>query len=233
MSAVLDSHPEYRALIRKVIDDPSDDTFRVELANWLDNHHDRERADFIRTQLSLHRLASCPHNRKGVGSPGTCCQRCDLETHLFNLLVDHGRRFAVNGNPELSLKIQNDLSGVSVGQVASYFERGFVHRVELKWDTFLAQIEDLFNNHPITHVTLKDRHPIAIPGGGGMAKLVSDAADESDSRRAPIPARIFARLQAGVEISEYARQYESEKAALEDLSNACVRFGHDVCSGLS
>lgn len=231
MSLDVKSLPEYRELLQKVIAAPEDNAPRKELADWLASHDDPKRAEFIRVQLMLAETPACPAKRKGFGTPGACCVRCDLETRLFDLLVDHGRRFAVNGNPELSLKIQDDLSSVSIGQITSWFERGFVSKIEIKCEPFLANALELFSHHPITKVILKDRPPAELPGGSGKVFFFSDAANVNESNRSPIPHRLFSRLAAGLQLSDHSIQFESYQEALDSLSRACVKYANELVDG--
>ena len=49
-------HPEYSALLRAICADPDDDTPRLVVADWLEEHGDADRAAFIRIQVELARL---------------------------------------------------------------------------------------------------------------------------------------------------------------------------------
>src|SRR5262249_10801808 len=45
------------AILQGVLDNPDDDTPRLVYADWLDDHGDPDRAEFIRVQIELARLA--------------------------------------------------------------------------------------------------------------------------------------------------------------------------------
>jgi uncharacterized protein (TIGR02996 family) len=47
------------ALLRAVVANPDDDAPRLVYADWLDEHGDPDRAEFIRIQIELHHLAGC------------------------------------------------------------------------------------------------------------------------------------------------------------------------------
>src|SRR5205809_3815029 len=54
------SDPQYVAFEQAIIDNPDDDTPRLVLADWLEEHADEHataRAEFIRVQTELHRLS--------------------------------------------------------------------------------------------------------------------------------------------------------------------------------
>ncbi len=53
MEEVLTAYPEYSQLLASVIADPADDTVRLALADWLDEHSSPERAEFIRVQCEI------------------------------------------------------------------------------------------------------------------------------------------------------------------------------------
>ena len=48
--------PEYAALFAAVCAAPDDDTPRLVLADWLDEHDDPHRAAHMRAEVQLHRL---------------------------------------------------------------------------------------------------------------------------------------------------------------------------------
>jgi uncharacterized protein (TIGR02996 family) len=52
---VTTTHPDLTALLRAVCEFPDDDTPRLVLADWLDEHDEHERAEFIRLQCELAR----------------------------------------------------------------------------------------------------------------------------------------------------------------------------------
>jgi len=47
------THPEYLAFLRAICAAPEDDTARLVLADWLEEHGERERAEFIRVQCAI------------------------------------------------------------------------------------------------------------------------------------------------------------------------------------
>src|SRR4051812_46037564 len=53
-SAIMD--PTLAALLRACKDEPFDDVRRLVLADWLEEHGDPDRAEFVRLQLALHDL---------------------------------------------------------------------------------------------------------------------------------------------------------------------------------
>jgi uncharacterized protein (TIGR02996 family) len=50
------THPDWSAFLRSIIDRPDDDLPRLVAADWLDEHGDPERAEFVRVQCELAKL---------------------------------------------------------------------------------------------------------------------------------------------------------------------------------
>lgn len=80
------AHPEYRALLAAVLAAPADDLPRLVLADWLDEHHQPERAEFTRVQCELAKYGPLSmaevYHAKQVERDGECdrpwCVLCDL-----------------------------------------------------------------------------------------------------------------------------------------------------------
>jgi len=66
-----------QALLRAFIADPADDTVRLAYADWLDEHDEPERAEFIRVQIELARLPTDDPRRTALG---------EREAELFEVL---------------------------------------------------------------------------------------------------------------------------------------------------
>src|SRR5579871_4463144 len=52
------------ALLQAIVDDPDDDTIRLIYADWFDDNGEPERAEFIRAQCLLAKLAACDPRRQ-------------------------------------------------------------------------------------------------------------------------------------------------------------------------
>jgi uncharacterized protein (TIGR02996 family) len=125
------------ALFQEVLDRPDDDVPRLVYADWLDDHGDAERADFIRTQCALARLPE--------GAPG----RVELARREAELLHAHGLRWAEPLRPLAS-------------EVA--FERGFVDFVSIEemWQPGgLARLPELFRLAPVRALHLECDEEVA------------------------------------------------------------------------
>jgi uncharacterized protein (TIGR02996 family) len=118
---------ERQAFIRAILEDPDDDLHRLVCADWLDEHGDPDRADFIRAQVELARL-----DRRDP-------RRGPLETRAQQLLHRHGPRWLA--------AIQPDAWGLPP------FERGFPRELALISQTqaedFIERADAVFAVEPI------------------------------------------------------------------------------------
>jgi uncharacterized protein (TIGR02996 family) len=92
------------AFLRAILDDPEDDAPRLVFADWLEEHGDSDRAEFIRTQVTLAQLP--------LHAPG----RTALAAREEALLQEHSRRWA------------DPLRGLNWGW---RFGRGFIEAVQI------------------------------------------------------------------------------------------------------
>jgi uncharacterized protein (TIGR02996 family) len=60
------------AFLEAIADNPDDDTPRLVYADWLDDHGDAHRAEFIRVQCELARLPAEDPRRTDLGVAGPC-----------------------------------------------------------------------------------------------------------------------------------------------------------------
>jgi uncharacterized protein (TIGR02996 family) len=118
---------EARALLDGVLDNPEEDTPRLIYADWLDDHGQAERADFIRLQLRLARLAPDDPARPA------------LEAQQRRLRKKHERHWV---GP-----LRAHLHGW-------HFVRGFVEYLALDASTLLEQSSALSRTYPVRSLHL-------------------------------------------------------------------------------
>src|SRR6516164_5178059 len=107
--------PEADSFLQAIIDNPDDDAPRLVYADWLDEHGDPERAEFIRVQCAL--AASTAGGR--------------------------GREFEMR-EVELLARHQEEWAAPVRGRVDGWtFRRGFVGRVRLDGERFAARAEEI------------------------------------------------------------------------------------------
>ena len=137
---------EYSAFLRAIRAAPDDDAPRLALADWLDEHDQPERAEFVRVQVEL------DPTRDQLALPRVR----ELRAREAELLAEH--RAAWLGDAA------DTQSGSPV------FRRGFPELVCLRLDTFLARGEALFAEHP----TL--REVAVFDSAGRVAELAGNPA---------------------------------------------------------
>src|SRR5262245_657448 len=109
---------ERDALLRQVIDEPDADAPRLVFADWLEEHGDGDRADFIRAQI-----------RRAALDPDDPLQS-ELQAREWRLLLANARDW-----------LEEDFDDPTNRR---RFRRGFVESVRLTAARFLQTREDLF-----------------------------------------------------------------------------------------
>jgi uncharacterized protein (TIGR02996 family) len=133
----------HEAFLRAVRENPDDDTARLVYADWLDEHGDPDRAEFIRVQCELAHGA--------VAEP----RRNELKERESEIL---GAKWAEWTDPfrrEFGVAFQADQVG------AHYFRRGFIDDLWLDAEVFVKRAADLFALVPFTGVSLRRAAPWA------------------------------------------------------------------------
>jgi uncharacterized protein (TIGR02996 family) len=136
------------AFLSAIRETPDDDLHRLVYADWLDDHGDSDRAEFIRIQCRLATLSEYDRARD------------ELEVRERELLTEHEREW-VRGLPK---------------EVCSWrFRRGFVDEVTLPPGVFLREWEELLDRHPVTSVRFPpggEEFPAAeLAGCPGLERL--------------------------------------------------------------
>jgi uncharacterized protein (TIGR02996 family) len=117
------------AFLQDIILHPDDDTPRLIYADWLDDHGQADRAEFIRLQCRLARETD---------QPGADVRAMRLRVDV--LLHQHGRDWA---GPVLCSLAQGH-----------GFRRGFVYFVSIALEALLGRCGELFEAAPIRHLRL-------------------------------------------------------------------------------
>jgi uncharacterized protein (TIGR02996 family) len=117
-----------RGLLSAILEDPGDDTPRLILADWLDDHDQPRRAEFIRAQIEADKLdASDP-------------RRTALEDRADELLAGH---------------IEEWLGPVGSQTSRWRFRRGFVEYAAVECERFPDVAEEMFASWPLRHLRLQ------------------------------------------------------------------------------
>jgi uncharacterized protein (TIGR02996 family) len=120
-------------LFAAILADPEDDTPRLVYADWLEEHGDPERAEFIRVQIKLARLPTA-----------------DLESREEVLLARHEEEW---------LSPLKARGAPLEGGAAGAFRRGFVEVVWMPATAFLDRAQELFARAPVLELRVTRATP--------------------------------------------------------------------------
>jgi uncharacterized protein (TIGR02996 family) len=181
--------PIFAAFLRDICTQPSDDTPRLILADWMEENataqSDLDRATFIRSQVAYATLpARCDKEgdplEEELTSPRFYRKRCRCRPcRLRRAAYYSGRRWivwewtrelqaiyepeleeAIHAPPEAGFTLHAVMEATSIG--AEKWSRGFVSHVTLSEQAFLQHAAALVKAAPITAVTLSDKRPSRI-----------------------------------------------------------------------
>jgi uncharacterized protein (TIGR02996 family) len=136
------------AFLADIIEHPDDDGLRLVYADWLDDHGQPERAEFIRVQVGLATLPKGDPRREGLRAR----ERLLLATH------------------------QSAWLGPLRPWINNWrFRRGLVEAATLKVQTLLRQADTLFRLAPLLQLTLtkSEGHGPDLAGCPHLARLAS------------------------------------------------------------
>jgi uncharacterized protein (TIGR02996 family) len=140
-----DTHPDWELLLKAVCAAPDDDLPRLVAADWLDEHGDTERAEFVRLQIE----------RERADRPELAWRERALLNHPLC-----GPLWAVEACPGLvrlhdSASAGSPLRDLSVsGAERVTFRRGFPFRVTCPADAWLDHGERVVPRQPVREVKL-------------------------------------------------------------------------------
>lgn len=149
-----------QALLRAVLADPADDTPRLVYADWLQDHDQAERAEFIRVQLELSRkeLCSACHEVSHLGTPAGSACRCGgcLLNERVRVLFNRNCAAWFGSLPgSLKYRIRGRLPGFDTTEEITYwFDRGFAEVVRCPAAVWIACADLILAAHPVRKVSL-------------------------------------------------------------------------------
>jgi len=146
------------AFLADIAEHPDDDAPRLIYADWLEEHGNHARAEFIRTQVALARLTS--------DSP----RRRQLAARARELLGKHGKKWAGAVRPILE---------------EWHFHRGFLDRVTISAANLIKDAEKVFRLWPIRRLRLtgaggRQAFLAALPSHASITSLDLIANDLTD-----------------------------------------------------
>jgi uncharacterized protein (TIGR02996 family) len=203
------------ALLRAVVDEPDDDLPRLAYADWCEEAGDSGRAEFIRVQLELAKLAPASPTPAGTSEDYRLRRR---EQELLDL-GSQPRGF-------------NDI--FPAWAESWQWRRGFVEKVACTLDAWLAHGPALARAQPVGEVRLTDKRPLT------RADCYVWYAPLGEPQRHPhwLPFRLARRLSGGrravrapVGGHAWTRFYDAEAEALADLSQAAIALAKGTPPG--
>ena len=130
------------AFREKIIAEPDDDTHRLVYADWLQEHGQEVRAEFIRAQVALARTPHCGETTPSgiAGGARAGCLWCFTEQRARKLFRGQWDEelgaFAFTNNP------------------APAWRRGFVESIACTATDWITHGDEVTSAHPVTQVTL-------------------------------------------------------------------------------
>lgn len=200
---------ERSGFIRKICEEPFEDTHRLVFADWLEESGEQHSAEFIRGQ--------CAGKLVRLWLTDLTSLEWILERPPYqcSLLCEPGKAWARTSHHRV---------------VA--FRRGFVSHIELPYDWFMKHYGELFFAHPITSVKITD---FGFEGSGGTLRPYRIRINNVESsHHLPVVSRgasatylpvSFKKLVRGGDDREYGdREYTTLGEAEQELSAATVRW---------
>jgi uncharacterized protein (TIGR02996 family) len=129
------------SFLQAILDQPDDDAIRLVYSDWLDEHGQPERAEFIRVQIELTRLSE--------DDP----RWWDLKAREEDLLLDHGKAW-VRELPEGMSVFPSLHEIVRTASVEKLFRRGFLAEARATPSVFAQRAETLFRAIPLETLRL-------------------------------------------------------------------------------
>lgn len=129
------------AFLQSIIETPDDDVPRSIYADWLEDHGQAERAEFIRIQCEISKLAD--------GS----LRRAELTAREAHLLEAHGKEWAGESRVE---ETNPSYLGGTVRLRHGSFVRGFVEELSIEIIDLVTHADLLFSRAPIRHLKIED-----------------------------------------------------------------------------
>ena len=181
------THPDYRAILAAVIDDPADDLPRLVLADFLDERDDKPaaaRAELIRLQCEwsaastrrdgTYHCANCKQGMSWATGPTPRCRgrwcrllrrerdllarhRTDWDDDVLACLFADGRRVVRTPASQGLFSCYGVGADFSFWQGSLHYSRGFVSRLTLPAAAFARYGATLMGAAPVERVTLSDR----------------------------------------------------------------------------
>jgi uncharacterized protein (TIGR02996 family) len=216
---------EHDAFLTAILDDPWSDGPRLMFADWLDEHGEGERAEFIRVQCRLNQLLHEPGEQAFLDAHVEHFRRRErelLQPWNFWEWFGYPQTWLSNawpGTPAAQIKEGQEVC-ISYSQPGDYrqwylsLHRGFVERVTCTAADWLAYGAAVLAAQPVVEVSLTQIRPSHLSGRIGWTenKLIRGLHK--------LPRSIFRKLPSGTVRGLHTqgyRWYETRQEAIEAL----------------
>lgn len=208
------------AFLRAICEDPAADLPRLVYADWLDEHDEPERAEFIRVQVEIGTMLDRP--------------AADAESHFTRtaeLLESDGKDWCWEVVPDAANWHPVTDGYLSVApRVELEFTRGLVAGIDCDQRWFVDHATALFGRCPITTVRITDKRPHTYYRHGWTWMHGRSGCNATFFVPAKL-CRLWPDLWIGSG-SNRGRTYSTEAEAHAALDAACVAYGRSLV-GLS
>jgi uncharacterized protein (TIGR02996 family) len=212
--------PVETGLLQAIRENPADDLPRLVYADWLDDHDQPQRAEFIRLQIELARRPPCGHPWRHRD-----CSSCVRRGRAEELLSAYGVAWLAADLPEQNWTLRYSaawfpLPARSPRQRLAAFHRGFSGVFFLALDDFLLHAKRLAEFPlPIHAVQLLDRIPQATDAGYGWSTAYGESSGDFH-----LPVALWEQLPPPPQGRPRVSGWFSQAEAIDALSRACVAY---------
>lgn len=197
-----------------IIANPGEDSARLIAADWLCENGQGDWSEFIRVQCRIAEIGRGLKSEEDCELPACldCAERRALqarERELFEAI-----NIRLPGGPFMLRT--DDRPCPSTHSVV--FRRGFVAEVSLRLASWLAHGPEIVRRQPVEVVRISDRKLFSgVDGWWGWFDLVN-------GHEYNLPPEVFGLLSNG-DKNDISSIYNTEAAAIDDLSRACLAWG--------
>lgn len=205
------------ALLAAVLAEPDDDGPRLVYADWLEEHDEPKRAEFIRVQLEIARIEAEIESGEDCDSPQcpACSELRSLRRRERELLIGSPTSWGANGHFSDFLSEQGHLWPGGAGDPTWEYRRGFVESVRCTLATFLAHGPAVVRCQPVTRVDVTDRSPLC-----GNSPTAHWSNQGVPGRSCRVLSQVYALLPSSR--TTVCTYYDTEAAARDALSAALL-----------
>lgn len=149
-----------RGFLADIIANPEDDVPRLIYADWLEDHGQDERAEFIRVQIDEMTKHTCKCAPALFVSPG--CPTCKLVKPMRSRNRSLLTKLADAFRPQVPWSWSVSLFTPTRDTPCSIIRRGFLAEIHAPLTVLMEHLPRLVRRHPIERVRATDREPRII-----------------------------------------------------------------------